>query len=220
MASESLPGDRAPSEEVDEGGEPTVSLNDIDQENRERREMEADARAVLGNSDAENCTWDKGYVNRQALYACMTCRPDAKVRLVSELDFFFRVSCIALSKPWTFFVLQSESSRAGVCLACSYSCHDGHELVELYTKRNFRCDCGNGKFEGGRGDGDGKCRLMPHKENRNPDNCYNQNYDGVYCTCSRPYPDPDDTVEDEMIQVREFSGDTFWHVSFEHESKA
>lgn len=102
----------------------------------------------------------------------MTCRPDAK----------------------------SESSRAGVCLACSYSCHDGHELVELYTKRNFRCDCGNGKFEGGRGDGDGKCRLMPHKENRNPDNCYNQNYDGVYCTCSRPYPDPDDTVEDEMIQ--------------------
>lgn len=27
---------------------------------------------------------------------------------------------------------------AGICLACSYHCHDGHELVELYTKRYFK----------------------------------------------------------------------------------
>ena len=66
---------------ADEASEPTVSLNDINQENQERRELEADARAVLGNSDAENCTWDKGYVKRQALYACITCRPDVKVRV-------------------------------------------------------------------------------------------------------------------------------------------
>lgn len=37
-------------------------------------------------------------------------------------------------------------AAAGVCLACSYACHDGHELYELYTKRDFRCDCGNSKF--------------------------------------------------------------------------
>lgn len=24
---------------------------------------------------------------------------------------------------------------AGMCLACSYTCHEGHELFELYTKR-------------------------------------------------------------------------------------
>lgn len=24
---------------------------------------------------------------------------------------------------------------AGVCLACSYKCHEGHDLFELYTKR-------------------------------------------------------------------------------------
>lgn len=24
---------------------------------------------------------------------------------------------------------------AGICLACSYKCHEGHELFELYTKR-------------------------------------------------------------------------------------
>ena len=29
---------------------------------------------------------------------------------------------------------------------------------------------------------------------------YNQNFKGLYCTCHRPYPDPEDPVEDEMIQ--------------------
>ena len=29
---------------------------------------------------------------------------------------------------------------------------------------------------------------------------YNQNFRGLYCTCSRPYPDPEDPVEDSMIQ--------------------
>lgn len=31
-------------------------------------------------------------------------------------------------------------------------------------------------------------------------NAYNQNFSGIYCTCHRPYPDPDDSIEDEMIQ--------------------
>lgn len=38
--------------------------------------------------------------------------------------------------------------QAGMCLACSLHCHDGHNLYELYTKRHFRCDCGNDKFPG------------------------------------------------------------------------
>lgn len=45
-------------------------------------------------------------MKRQALYACLTCTPVAP-----EID------------------------MAGICLACCLSCHDGHELVELYTKR-------------------------------------------------------------------------------------
>ncbi|XP_068609831.1 putative E3 ubiquitin-protein ligase UBR7 [Brachionichthys hirsutus] len=83
---------------------------------------------------------------------------------------------------------------AGVCLACSYKCHEGHDLFELYTKRNFRCDCGNRKFAGL------QCKLFPEKEDGNSLNKYSHNFFGVYCTCSRPYPDPDDQVEDEMIQ--------------------
>lgn len=29
---------------------------------------------------------------------------------------------------------------------------------------------------------------------------YNQNFDGVYCTCARPYPDPENENNDEMLQ--------------------
>ncbi|KAG8561834.1 hypothetical protein GDO81_015496 [Engystomops pustulosus] len=83
---------------------------------------------------------------------------------------------------------------AGICLACTYKCHEGHHLFELYTKRNFRCDCGNGKFK------QMECKLFPEKENLNAGNKYNDNFFGLYCTCKRPYPDPEDETPDEMIQ--------------------
>ncbi|KAI3963856.1 hypothetical protein MKW92_021517 [Papaver armeniacum] len=84
--------------------------------------------------------------------------------------------------------------NAGVCTACSLSCHDGHEIVELWTKRNFRCDCGNSKF------GEFYCKLMADREPVNSENSYNQNFTGAYCTCHRPYPDPDVEEQVEMIQ--------------------
>ncbi|CAL9691911.1 unnamed protein product [Knipowitschia caucasica] len=88
----------------------------------------------------------------------------------------------------------SGGAAAGVCLACSYKCHEGHQLYELYTKRNFRCDCGNSKFK------DFSCKLNPDKQEVNSANKYSHNFYGLYCTCSRPYPDPEDQVEDQMIQ--------------------
>lgn len=84
--------------------------------------------------------------------------------------------------------------RAGVCLACSFHCHEGHELVELYTKRNFKCDCGNSKF------GSKVCNLEKSKLATNTENKYNQNFDGVYCICARPYPDPENENNDVMLQ--------------------
>ncbi|KAI3929324.1 hypothetical protein MKX01_006560 [Papaver californicum] len=84
--------------------------------------------------------------------------------------------------------------NAGVCTACSLSCHDGHEIVELWTKRNFRCDCGNSKF------GEFYCKLMADREPVNSENSYNQNFKGAYCTCHLPYPDPDVEEQVEMIQ--------------------
>uniref|UniRef100_A0A3Q3X049 Putative E3 ubiquitin-protein ligase UBR7 n=1 Tax=Mola mola TaxID=94237 RepID=A0A3Q3X049_MOLML len=88
----------------------------------------------------------------------------------------------------------SAAEPAGICLACANKCHDDHDIFELYTKRNFRCDCGNRKF------GEFKCKLNPAKDEENIRNHYNHNFNGCYCTCDRPYPDTDDQVNDEMIQ--------------------
>jgi len=87
---------------------------------------------------------------------------------------------------------------AGVCLACSYHCHEGAALVELYTKRLFRCDCGTQRLPG-------KCKLgeqgVDKSKETNNRNKYNQNFKGLYCSCSRPYPDPEyPDNEDCMIQ--------------------
>nr|KAF6387761.1 hypothetical protein mMyoMyo1_008199 [Myotis myotis] len=73
---------------------------------------------------------------------------------------------------------------AGICLACSYECHGSHKLFELYTKRNFHCDCGNSKFK------NLECKLFPDKAKINSGNKYNDNFFGLYCICKRPYPDP------------------------------
>lgn len=130
----------------------------------EIKEHEAHADAVLAASDPDACSYSKGYVTRQAVYACLEC-----------------------TKP---------DEEAGVCLACSLVCHKDCQLVELYTKRNFRCDCGNEKFKTG-------CELEKQKDKQNEQNKYGQNYRGLYCVCSRPYPDPDCPPElegDEMIQ--------------------
>lgn len=137
-----------------------VSMVDVLQEDNE---LEEEARAVLGGSDDQHCTYPAGYVKRQALYACGTCVP-------------------------------SNAEPAGVCLACTLTCHDGHVMYELYTKRDFRCDCGNRKFS------TFKCKLFGQKDPENKLNKYNQNFKGVYCTCHRPYPDLEDEIEDEMIQ--------------------
>ncbi|KAM4542130.1 putative E3 ubiquitin-protein ligase UBR7 isoform 1-T1 [Odontesthes bonariensis] len=121
------------------------------------------ALCVLAGSDPENCSYSRGYVKRQAVFACNTCTPNA-------------------------------AEPAGVCLACANKCHDGHDIFELYTKRNFRCDCGNGKF------GSFQCQLTPAKDEENSRNHYDHNFNGCYCTCDRPYPDTDEQDDDEMIQ--------------------
>ncbi|GAA6213586.1 putative E3 ubiquitin-protein ligase UBR7 [Lates japonicus] len=135
---------------------------DLDEILANEEELEK-ALCVLAGSDPENCSYSRGYVKRQAVFACNTCTPNA-------------------------------AEPAGICLACANKCHDGHDIFELYTKRNFRCDCGNSKFQ------DFKCQLITAKDEENVRNLYNHNFNGCYCTCDRPYPDTDDQDNDEMIQ--------------------
>ncbi|KAF5302392.1 hypothetical protein FQA39_LY10431 [Lamprigera yunnana] len=149
---------------IEDNDQEIVTLGDVLQD---EEQMIEDANAVLGAMDDKKCTYSEGYMKRQALYSCVTCIPEAQ---------------------------HDSSKAAGICLACCFHCHEGHELVELYTKRNFRCDCGNSKFT------NKSCKLDNLKSAINEFNTYNQNFSGKYCKCNRPYPDAEDPVVDEMIQ--------------------
>ena len=59
-------------------------------------------------------------------------------------------------------------------------CHDGHDVNELYSKLDFRCDCGNSKLPN-------QCSLLEDKDYANEGNRYNQNYFGLYCYCKQPH---------------------------------
>ena len=93
---------------------------------QDEESREADAKAVLGNADDKNCSYHSGGYMKRQAL----------------------YSCLTCSKD--------SVERAGICLACSYHCHEDHDLVELYTKRNFRCDCGNSKL-------DNECKLANDK---------------------------------------------------------
>ncbi|KAI8074655.1 hypothetical protein BC940DRAFT_288771 [Gongronella butleri] len=113
----------------------------------------------------EKCTFPMGYV-RQPVFACRTCHGDDDL-----------------------------SKAAGMCYSCSMACHADHDLLELFPKRQFRCDCGlNGKFGGH------PCSLtIPSKrEAFNDKNKYNHNFIGKYCRCDQDY-DPN-KEEDVMYQ--------------------
>ncbi|CAG9858581.1 unnamed protein product [Phyllotreta striolata] len=158
-------GNENESVEIDEENDPSIiTLNEVLEIENEFMENTA---AVLGAASDKVCSYAEGYLKRQALYSCLTCIPEAK---------------------------EDPSKGAGICLACSYHCHEGHDLVELYTKRNFRCDCGNSKFP------NMDCNLNNEKSEKNDLNVYNQNFSGLYCVCHRPFPDLEDPIPDEMIQ--------------------
>ncbi|KAF9914248.1 hypothetical protein BX616_008657 [Lobosporangium transversale] len=76
----------------------------------------------------------------------------------------------------------NSGEEAGFCYSCSISCHGNHNLVELFTKRGFRCDCGTEKFK------TIKCKLDPKPaESINELNKYNHNYLGKFCWCDIQY---------------------------------
>lgn len=86
---------------------------------------------------------------------------------------------------------------SAICLACSLECHDNHDLYELYTKRNYRCDCGNSNFKSGF-----ECKLMDKQTKKLPSNDlnkYNHNFKGKYCICDKKYP-PDESYSGPELQ--------------------
>ncbi|QEU59343.1 hypothetical protein KDRO_B06110 [Kluyveromyces lactis] len=82
----------------------------------------------------------------------------------------------------------------GVCYSCSIQCHSTCNLVELFDKRNFSCDCGTERqYEHGE-----KFTPCNIRKNTTPDipdmsNRYGQNFKGLFCSCHREY-DPNTTT--------------------------
>lgn len=133
---------------------------------RDQMQLEADAREALPYK-IDNCTKPLGPL-RQSVFACLTCNPppaDPKA---------------PYDRP------------AGVCYACSVQCHGEHNLVEIFTKRNFTCDCGTTRFPE-----TSPCtlRLNPvtntrggvRSEEPDANNRYNQNFRNRFCGCECDY---------------------------------
>lgn len=113
----------------------------------------------------ENCTKDLGPL-RQSVFSCLTCNPPPA----------------NASDPY---------SGAGICYACSVQCHGEHQLVEIFTKRNFICDCGTTRLPA-----TSPCTLRlnaatnargVHSEEPSANNKYNQNFRNRFCACECDY---------------------------------
>ncbi|KAE8225740.1 hypothetical protein CF319_g1569 [Tilletia indica] len=73
----------------------------------------------------------------------------------------------------------------GVCAGCSVACHAEHDLVELFHRRNFRCDCGTSKSPAST-DKTKPCTLRePPYAVENDENRYDHNFEGEFCYCER-----------------------------------
>ncbi|KAF3909373.1 hypothetical protein AA313_de0200760 [Arthrobotrys entomopaga] len=72
-------------------------------------------------------------------------------------------------------------SPAGVCYSCSISCHGSHgELVELFSKRNFECDCGTTRMPLS------CCKLRNVQgDEAQLGNRYNHNFRNLFCDNER-----------------------------------
>ncbi|KAL7422274.1 hypothetical protein Q5752_002920 [Cryptotrichosporon argae] len=115
-----------------------------------------------------------------------------------------------------------DCGEKGVCYGCSIACHTDHRLVELWTRRAFRCDCPTSAMPSSSARPH-VCRLYrPSLADANPDadtdvapyaadsagaskarappNARNRyhadNFAGRFCRCGRPY-DPE--TEDEAM---------------------
>ncbi|KAJ1939090.1 hypothetical protein FBU59_004235 [Linderina macrospora] len=154
----------------------------------QQADLEREAAEVLPGKFDE-CTYDKGYI-RQPLYACLTCtHPPSNYQR---------------TKPDA----SAETAPAGMCYSCSIECHTGHEVIELFAKREFQCDCGTARLLPA---GEGSCCELKSTRKMlakfaNTKNSYNHNFWGFYCRCDTFY-NPDD----EAVMIQCFICNDWYH---------
>lgn len=126
--------------------------------------------------DPNTCTFTMG-TQRQQLYACLTCLEASK-----------------------------NKQPAAVCYSCSIQCHSTHELVELFTKRFFTCDCGTTRMNH-------PCKLRDGAKDDIPssDNKYNHNFKGRFCECDKPYDPNEETGNMLQCILGDECGEDWYH---------
>lgn len=84
--------------------------------------------------------------------------------------------------------------KIGVCYSCSIQCHTKCDIVELFTKRCFTCDCGTER-DTQESETEFKCQLRRNTEADIPSlqNVYGHNFEGLFCSCNKEY-DPDSSA--------------------------
>ncbi|KAF9314777.1 hypothetical protein BG003_003849 [Podila horticola] len=109
-------------------------------------------------------------------------RLEKVLELYSLLIHNSRLSMGYIRQPVYACLTCNPTEEAGICYSCSISCHGDHNLVELFTKRHFRCDCGTDKFK------TVACKLDPKTDGHIKTlNQYNHNYLGRFCWCDIQY---------------------------------
>ncbi|ETO31395.1 hypothetical protein RFI_05721 [Reticulomyxa filosa] len=135
--------------------EEAISLSELLEAQTENEKVAQVLSTYAGEERLNECTYTKGYLT-QPVYACLTCMKNDET---------------------------NEMTYSGVCLGCAMNCHLQHDIVELWEKRHFRCDCGNEKFRK-KDKPSHVCEICPiPKDPLNDQNKYNENFIGKYCYC-------------------------------------
>ncbi|ODO11468.1 hypothetical protein I350_00248 [Cryptococcus amylolentus CBS 6273] len=131
--------------------------------------------------------------------------PTSTVTLQSLIDVSDRIQDDARETlPFKFDECSYNCGGKGVCYGCSISCHGDHKLVELWTKRFFRCDCPTTSMQpeplAGNQVKRRRCTLNPPEiqpQSPNHKNKYTHNFKGEFCRCGRDYDA--ETEEEAML---------------------
>lgn len=83
-------------------------------------------------------------------------------------------------------------NNIGICYSCSIRCHTRCDIVELFTKRHFTCDCGTERDNRIKESDEIRCEIRKNRSDDIPasDNMYSHNFEGLFCDCAKEY-DPE-----------------------------
>ena len=81
-------------------------------------------------------------------------------------------------------------TKGGLCAYCTLVCHTDHDIFEVGFRGAFRCDCPTTLYPSA-------CTFIKEggeKLQKNTDNVYNQNFNALFCNCSKKIMNEDEDM--------------------------